>query len=232
MKNPWFFIVAFITIVSSSLAQMDVSGNNNRSFLKGMYIKGGIDISSFSNTKLQLHSLSNTDFWGSLAYDFRKQLQLEFMYKYLGELSSNYVNIAYQNMLGSYYYSKGDSYYSHNFYFKANYFIEKDRNVNPIYLTGSIIFAIQRVTNSESSMSNTFDTTHHWYTSNNYFSVLSSYNRVLFGSAIGVGLYFDFGRVGFQSEFSFSARVAPFVNRGFKEYTFDLSLAPVFKFVK
>jgi hypothetical protein len=110
--------------------------------------------------------------------------------------------------------------------------LDEKKDENPIYITGSFVLDLEKVYSIQYSYSNTFDTTRHIYYTNYQYNNRSTYYRILLGPAIGFGIYFDFGRVNFQTEFSFSAKFAPFVNRGFKEYSFDLSLAPVLKFVK
>jgi len=63
------------------------------------------------------------------------------------------------------------------------------------------------------------------YTKNN-----NSFNVIKLGFSLGLGVYLDIGRFGFQNEFFFAARFAPFTDKGYKEFFLGMSIAPVYKF--
>lgn len=230
MKTSAFVLVTVIAFSNIAYSQFYPIGLYNKSLGEKFYVKAGIDLSSVSNIKLQTKMIGWNDIWGSIAYDYSSKVQFEFLYRYIGHRIYEITQIDDRNYPYYYNYDKFDDYFSHNFNLKANYFLNKDKTVNPFYLTGSLVFALQRVTNNElSNWGKQYTLNEKGYFYSN-FHVISFYDRVMIGPELGAGMFLAFGHINFQAECSFSMKVAPFVNRGFKEYTFNISLAPVYKF--
>jgi hypothetical protein len=230
MKTSSLLFITVFVFSNLTYSQKEFSGFYDRSRLDRYYLKAGIDFSSVSNEKLQTNKITWSDIWGSVAYDYSSNVQLEFLYRYIGHRFYDIAQVDIRNYPYYYNYDKFDDYFSHNFNLKANYFFRKDKTVNPFYLTGSLVFALQRVTNNEITNEGKLTTQNEkgYFSSN--IHVISFYDRVMIGPELGAGMFLAFGHVNFQVECSFSAKVAPFVNRGFKEYAFNISLAPVYNF--
>ena len=230
MKTLALFLITVFAFSNIAYSQGSPTGLYKKSPGEKFYVKAGIDLSSVSNGKLQVNKIEWNDFWGSVAYDYSSNVQLEFLYRYIGHRFYDIAQVDIRNYPFYYNYDKFDDYFSHNFNLKANYFLRKDKTVNPFYLTGSLVFALQRVTNNEITNEGRLSSPNvKGYYSSNYH-VISFYDRVMIGPELGAGMFLAFGHVNFQVECSFSAKVAPFVNRGFKEYSFNISLAPVYNF--
>lgn len=225
MKTSALFLITVLAFSNISYSQNDsvhkpVSGKHGN-----LYLKCGIDLFMYSTEKIEISPAGHLDFWGSAAYDVNKRVQVELLYRYIGDLIHDYLYINYRDANPEYYYFENfDEYHSHDFCMKTNFFLNENKKQNPFYLTGSFIYSLQAITNKDSLWKSYDDTAIH-YTKNNY-----SYNRVMLGFSLGVGLYLDMGRFGFQNEIFFAARFAPFTDKGYKEFFLGMSFAPVFKF--
>ena len=113
--------------------------------------------------------------------------------------------------------------------FKANYFFSKKKESNPFYLTGGIAASIQRV---HEELINYYYAPDTGSQINRYLNMteLMTYNRFLIGPEFGVGMFLAFGRVSFQSELIYSARFSPFIDRSYRELSFNLFNGLVYKF--
>jgi hypothetical protein len=225
MKTSALFLITVFAFSNIAYSQNDSSGKDIGLSSGDIFIKAGIDLHTFSAVSLNLFPPNFYNFWGSIAYEFDKKYQLELLYKYIGGLKEDYKYINYQGENPRYYHFENfDDYHSNDFYLKANIFIGKDKKVNLYYLTGSFIYSLQGIVNKDSLWKSYDDTAVH-YTKYNY-----SYSRILFGFNFGAGFYFNMGHFGFQNELSFSAKFAPFTDKGYREFILGLSIAPVYKF--
>jgi len=136
MKTSALFLITVLVFSNITYSQVSPNGLYNKSFSGKFYVKAGIDLSSVSNDKPGTNKIDWNDFWGSVAYDYSNNVQFEFLYRYIGHRDYEITQIDNRNYPYYYNYDKFDDYFSHNFNLKANYFLRKDKTVNPFYLTG------------------------------------------------------------------------------------------------
>lgn len=223
MKNSIFILI--IVFLASGLIFGQTIKNDN--VLDKLYFKAGAEFYSLKKGSSNIiGDVNDISLVGSIIYDYLENVQLEFVYKYGFDRNYPIDNIGYTE--SGELISKGisESLTDYNIDFKLNYFFNKDKTINPIYLTGIIEFDIQNksVINEESR----FDTSRHVQ---KYYKVdISSYNRLLTGPGIGAGIYLAFGKINFQSEVSTVYRFAPFVDRGYKELLVNIFTGLAYKF--
>jgi len=230
MKTSALFLITVLTFSNIAYSQNDSAQKPVQIGQKSFYLKAGFE--GFAYPADRLHTFGNLDIWGSAAYDVNKRVQLELLYRYVGGLIHDYQFINYTGgNLRNYYFENFDEYHSHDVCLKTNFFLSENKQRNPFYLTGSFIYSVQGGVNKDSLWKSIIDTSgtveyivH--YTKNN-----NSFNIIKLGFSLGLGLYLDISRrFGFQNEISFSARFAPFTDKGYKEFILGMSFAPVFKF--
>lgn len=202
-------------------------------FLDKFYIKAGYEFAGFSNSNSE-YSGGAGSIIGSIVYNYNEYLQFELMYKsgngYNYQTKSIYENnYNYQNWTGtSYHESEVEILYPSSVYLKTNYFFNKDRRTNPLYLTGSFIFDLQKRKVLNEVNRNIMLGQN--YIINSYERrYVTDYYRFLAGVSGGGGLYLDLGRINFQAELAWSAKIAPFVDRSYKEFEFNFGLMTVIK---
>lgn len=227
MKNSIFILMIVFTGIAGSNAQVSEMKKSDRNILDRFYVKAGAEFYSYSTEGVKVKGASNEiQLVGSIIYDYSDKLQVEFVYKYDFE-NSNFIQGYYyasETEYISYFYSQSNK--SSIVNLKANYFLNKDKTENPVYLTAAAVFDIQHKLSTEGRRIGIIGSS----SNSSYENLGSSYNRLLVGPQIGAGIFLAFGKVNVQSEVNFGMKIAPFVDRGYKEFVFSVGLSPVYKF--
>ena len=221
MKPSNLIIVAIAVI----LPEMNYSQmHKDTSIIDRLYIKAGYEIANYSNATSFTYSYASPKgqaqyFTAAIAYDFNRILQFEISYKHMYSISYN-DGIENFKPWGRFYYDASGSLESFLLNLRANYFVNVNRRVNPIYFTGSLYLGYQKVLSSEVYTYDTYSET-----------VNKTHNRFITGPEAGFGIYWDLGIINFQTEFSFSVRYAPL--RGEKRFTensVNFNISPVLNY--
>jgi len=224
MKSKNVIFICILVFLCSLTTQSQDSSNTG--FLKKLSFRAGYVISSINNYNSYSRLTDICNLLLSVSYDYNKQLQFDISYRYLANLSSLISNNAVDEF---YYTSHYKTFNSYMFSLKANYFLSKNRDSNPVYFTGGITGSIQPVHEWLSGYYNKVDTMG-GFTSYIHDQRIGSYNRLLLGPEVGGGIYLNFGKVSFQSELTYSARFSLFRDRGYRELSFSLFNGLVYKF--
>jgi hypothetical protein len=226
MKNILLQVAMVLLFVISVNSQV-----KEKPLLKKLSVKGNIEFSNFSNTSFSGMSKGYKswllNYGGSISYEHSQKLSLEVEYKYVPQqfYSDRITNTVTQfGETDIYHLSSGMS--SHVFNLKANYFLSKDRGVNPIYFIGGVSFVSQPVENTQ-SYRNAYPQGWSYYRE---ILVESRYMRYLIGPMAGVGIYFDAGFISFATEFSFTGRVALGRDKNLTETAFNINFSPILRF--
>lgn len=223
MKSS-IFILSFVLCVSTATFSQN---NGSRNVLDRFYFKAGGEFTSLSRSVSGSRGDANDiNLVGSVIYDYYDNAQAEFVYKYGFERS--YLMKENRFVKGSELVSssESESLTDYTVDFKLDYFMNNDKTVNPIYVTGLLELDIQN--RKHYNIEDHYDTGS--YKQTFYYFNESSYNRVLFGPGVGAGIFLAFGKVNFQAEAATIMRVAPFVDRGYREILVNVTAALVYKF--
>jgi hypothetical protein len=224
MKSSIFILGLVLLTTGITFSQQAT----NKGVLDRLYFKAGAEFYSVNRYDFEFSGDVNyINLVGSIIYDYNDKIQTEFVYKYGFEHEySLYYSNGYRSEGEYVYLGKYENLTDYNIDLKLNWFLNRDKTINPIYLTGILEFDIQNryLSNTESHV----DTAS--YTQKYYYSEKSSYNRVLAGPGIGAGIFLAFGRIDFQAEVNSVFRVAPFVDRGYKELLLNVVSGLVYKF--
>ena len=220
MKSS-IFILGFVLCVSG------LSFSQSRNVLDRFYFKAGAEFSSLSRSVPgSKGDANNINIVGSVIYDYYDNAQIEFVYKYGFErgylLSEDSRRIGNEVVFKS----ESENLADYNVDIKLNYFMNSDKTLNPVYITGLLDIDIQNRKHAYNESHN--DTANYGQTFYKFDE--SSYNRVLFGPGVGAGIFLEFGKVNFQADAATVLRVAPFVDRGYRELLVNISAALVYKF--
>lgn len=223
MKSSIFILGLVLLTTGITFSQQ----STDRGVLDRLYFKAGVEFYSLKRNNSNIKGdVNNINLIGSIIYECNDKIQTEFVYKYgfdrgYPDYSEGFVN-------GGEFISKGkyEDLTDYIVDMKLNYFLNKDLTVNPIYLTGILEFDVQNrnVSTGESH----HDTS--GFRQTYYYDDISSYNRVIVGPGLGVGFFLAFGRIDFQAEVNSVYRIAPFVDRGYKELLLNVTSGLVYKF--
>jgi hypothetical protein len=224
MKNS-IFILGFVLLITGITFSQQESKKN---ILERVYFKAGAEFYSLKRENpVEKGDVNNINLIGSVMYDYSDKVQLEFAYKYgFARTYSIYSNFFESGgeFIGK---SKSESLADYNVDLKLNWFLNGDKTIDPLYLTGILEFDIQNKSLAEEE--NRSDTG--WYSRQKYYNYNeSSYNRLLIGPGLGAGIFFAFGKIDFQAEINSVFRVAPFVDRGYRELLLNITTGLVYKF--
>lgn len=223
MKSS-IFILGFVLCVSGTTYGQSISGEN---MLDRFYFKAGAEFSSLSRSVSGSRGDANDiNLVGSVIYDYFDNAQLEFVYKYGFDRGYLISEDSYRNGNAIIFKSENEDLTDYNVDLKLNYFLNHDKTINPVYVAGLLELDIQ-------NRSHTYNESHDdtgRYIQTFYNFKKSSYNRVLFGPGVGAGIFLAFGKINFQAEAATIMRVAPFVDRGYRELLVNVSAALVYKF--
>jgi hypothetical protein len=223
MKNS-IFILGIVLLGSGIIYGQPVT---NKNVLDKLYFKAGAEFYSLKRDDGGFKGdAGDISLIGSVIYDYEENVQLEFVYKYGFERSYQGNSRTYVSGEESINEGTSETLTDYDIDLKLNYFLNKDKTLNPIYLTGKLGFDVQNrklyryenhigLNSTFSSFGNT---------------VVSSYNRLLAGPGLGAGIFLAFGKINFQAESSADFRIAPFVDTGYKELGLNVSAALVYKF--
>lgn len=192
-----------------------------------LYFKAGAEFYSLkkgsSNIKGDVNDISLV---GSVIYDYHDNMQVEFVYKYGFERGYSVYTVGFFTGGENVSIGESESMTDYAVDFKLNYFLNRDKTLNPIYLIGLVEFDLQN--RSVRSFESRFDTGS--YYQKYYRSDLSTYNRLLVGPGLGAGMFLAFGKINFQAEVNSVFRIAPFVDRGYKELLLNIFSGLAYKF--
>ena len=220
-----------ICIIISAGSLKIYGQSTGKSFFSNLYIKAGIEGSSFANPDKSFTKIGeNTNYFGGLMYDYSKQIQFEVLYRKNDGNGREFYNIqtvavripgydeTFENR------SAGESFSSNSVDLKLNYFFMNEKRHMPVYLTSSVIFDVQK-----RSLYNIYSKGQRYSPVDVETQILilqeHSYSRFLAGASAGVGFLFSLSMFNFQTEFSIKSVVSPFVDRGYHETQFNLSFA-------
>ncbi len=223
MKNS-IFILSIILLGSGIIYGQPVT---NKNVLDKLYFKAGAEFYSMKGDNGGSRGdVGDISLIGSVIYDYEENVQLEFVYKYGFERSYQGDSRTYISGEESIYEGTSETLTDYDIDLKLSYFLNRDKTLNPIYLTGKLGFDVQnrKIHKYEShrGINSTF--------SNYGSTIVSSYNRLLAGPGLGAGIFLAFGKINFQAETGAEFRIAPFVDAGYKEFGLNVSSALVYKF--
>ncbi len=225
MKSKNVVLVCLIILAGSLTAKAQDSSRTG--MLHKIYLRIGFTTLSFNNENSYSRFGNTFNFMTSVSYDYSKNFQIDLMYMHYSDLS-RYLDYKESNDgIRSYGYTKYQAFGSNLLSLKVNYFISKQKELNPFYVTGGIAAAIQPVHNVISYFDIIHDPSNYVY---NYSASETENYRILLGPELGIGMFLAFGRVNFQSEFTYSARFSPFIDRNYRELSFSLFNGLVYKF--
>lgn len=219
-------VLIFIVLLTYAEAQEKKGGN----FLKKMYLGVGFEFSSLNNSDEFSKLTGNGGIMVSIAYNVKPRIQLDVKYVYNNFITFNYLSESRYSQYDSYWHEIFDDFKSHYVSLKLNYYLSQNLDENPLYVTGGISVAVQPVYLNDFVNYNHYDSLSHYYVNVHSFDNVGHHIRILVGPEAGVGMFLAFGRVNFQSEFTFSARFSPFVDRSYRELSFNLINGLVYKF--
>jgi hypothetical protein len=227
MKNSIFILV--ISVLSSTIsdAQVREFDSDSKSILDRLYFKAGAELFSYSSDNFRSRGgVNGMNLIGSFMYDYLDKIQLEFVYRYNVGRDNKNESLRYGTVREYTDVSKHEELTGNGFDLKVNYFMNRDRTENPVYFVGALGIDIQnRQVYENFQYVNMFVDT-----MSGYSMATASYNRLLLGPSLGVGIFLDFGKVNVQSEVNAGFRIAPFVDRGYKEFILSIGLSPIYKF--
>ena len=223
MKSSIFILGLVLLTTGITFSQQE----RNKGVLDRLYFKAGTEFYSMKRDNYHYSGeVNNINLVGSVIYDYNDKIQTEFVYKYGFERDYSIYSYGYRTNGGFVSKGKNENLTDYNVDLKLNWFLNRDKTINPVYLTGLLEFDIQnRYVFSGESLSDTGR-----YTPQYYENERTSYNRLLVGPGIGAGIFLAFGRVDFQAEVNTVFRVAPFVDRGYKELLLNVVSGLVYKF--
>jgi hypothetical protein len=223
MKSSIFILNIVLLITGVTFSQQE----SKKNILDRIYFKAGAEFSAMKRDNYKYSGeVNNISLVGSVIYDYNDRIQTEFVYKYGFERDYSIYSNGFRS--GGEFISqwKNEDLTDYNVDLKLNWFLSGDKTMNPIYLTGIVEFDIQnRYVFKSESVSDTGR-----YTQRYYITDRNSYNRVLVGPGLGAGFFLAFGRIDFQAEVNSVFRVAPFVDRGYKELLLNIVSGLVYKF--
>ena len=223
MKNS-IFILGLVLLTTGITFSQQATG---KGVLDRLYFKAGAEFYSLKRDNFRYSGdVNNICLIGSIIYDYNDRVQTEFVYKYGFERDYGINEIRY--IKEGELISQGEYEYlsDYNIDLKMNWFLSSDKTMNPIYLTGILEFDVQNRNNSY--YNDRRDTSE--YNTNYSLWKTSSYNRVLVGPGLGVGFFLAFGRIDFQAEVNSVFRIAPFVDKGYRELLLNVTSGLVYKF--
>ncbi len=200
----------------TSVAQDSASPN----ILNGINIRIGIEMSAVNNYRGYSNISDNINFFGSVSLSFGSRTQIDFMYRYMNDLSRSQGGFREGDQYWSHVIELYQNYNSHLLSVKANYFISGKKVWARFYLTGGISAALQQVHNEYAESLGV----------NYTVTDLRKYTRFLSGPEFGAGMFLELGKINFQSEFTFSAGFSTFVDTGYRELSFNLLNGLVYEF--
>ncbi len=223
MKNS-IFILGFVLLITGVTFSQQVT---NKNVLDRFYFKAGAEFNSLSRSVSgSKGDADNINLVGSVIYDYYDNAQVEFVYKYGFERGYLLSENSYRSGSEVVFKNENENLTDYNVDIKLNYFMNRDKTLNPVYVTGILEFDIQNRNHTYSESHN--DTGR--YSQSFYNFAETSYNRVLFGPGAGAGIFLAFGKVNFQAEAATVLRVAPFVDRGYRELLVNVAASLVYKF--
>lgn len=223
MKNS-IFILSIILLGSEIIYGQQVT---NKNVLDKMYFKAGAEFYSLKGEDGGSRGdVGDISLIGSVIYDYEENVQLEFVYKYGFERSYQGDSRSYVSGEESINEGTSEALTDYDIDLKLNYFLNRDKTLNPIYLMGKLGFDVQnrKLYKFESHYG------HNVAYSSFGKTVVSYYNRLLAGPGLGAGIFLAFGKINFQAETGAEFRIAPFVDSGYKEFGLNVSAALVYKF--
>ncbi len=223
MKNSIFILTLVLCIYGETSGQ----NTGDKNILDRFYFKAGGEFSTLIRKDSDFKGdANNVNLIGSVIYDYLDDIQLEFVYKYCFDRTYGRNENIYKSGGKVFHQGNSESLTDYCADFKLNYFLNKDKTISPVYLTGILEFDVQN--KYDYSYNRQADTS--GYIPDYSLSESSSYNRLLVGPGLGAGIFLAFGKIDFQAEANSVFRVAPFTDRGYNELLFNITAALVYKF--
>jgi hypothetical protein len=224
MKNS-IFILGLVLLTTGITFSQQVT---KKGVLDRLYFKAGAEFYSMKRDNYQYSGeVNNINLVGSVIYDYSDKIQTEFVYKYGFERGPFTIYSNDYRFRGEYIsQDRYESLTDNCIDLKLNWFLNRDKTINPIYLTGILEFDIQnRLESSFESANDTGSVTPLY----NYSNRLS-YNRVLVGPGLGAGIFLAFGKIDFQAEVNSVFRVVTFIDNEYNELLLNVTSGLVYKF--
>ena len=223
MKNS-IFILGLVLLTTGITFSQQATG---KGVLDRLYFKAGAEFYSMRRDNSNIKGdVNNINLVGSVIYDLSDRVQTEFVYKYgfvRGYPIFNDDHIINGEIIRK---SEYEDLTDYNIDLKLNWFLNRNKTNNPIYITGILEFDIQnRSLLRNESHYDTSEFRQKFYEFNK-----TSYNRLLIGPGIGAGIFLDAGKIDFQAEANCIYRIAPFVDKGYNELVFNVVTGLVYKF--
>ena len=226
MKTIGFAAVTLFFLICSIVSQTSEVKYEDRIYLKGGYQRsfhihtGYITKDSAGRQRRSFYTEAWYDnFSGGIGYRHTNKVSIEVLYEFIDDIGyadkqNRGVKENTHENLYSYVFSE---FSSHEVTIRSIVFVNNDRTENPVYFVAGFTLTLQPVDNR--FIDEYEDRTE--YSGN-------SYSRIAAGPVAGVGIYWDFGPVGFETEFTFGSKVS--VNRkGLSETSMKLSISPVLR---